>query len=158
MRPARDSLSLGTSSTLAEPVSRKRPGTRPLSTSVFIEGKISGTRCTSSRMTRSGRPATKPAGSVLAFWYETSSSKPMYLVFSRRDFAERRIVAGYAVFPRFQNFRCAYGLSKRGFSALAGAVNEDDRRIFQCLDQVPGNAARIKFGFGHRLIAGFIYG
>ena len=63
MRPASESTSFGTSNTLAEPVRIKRPATRLRSTVDFKAANSAGTRCTSSRIARPGRSATKPAGS-----------------------------------------------------------------------------------------------
>lgn len=56
--PARESASLGTSRTLAEPVRMNLPGVLRASIARFREVNISGTRCTSSSTTRSGRSAT----------------------------------------------------------------------------------------------------
>ena len=75
MRPASESASCGSSSTLAEPVSRKRPGVRRRSTASFSAANSAGTRWISSSTTRSGRSPTKPAGSASAAARSTSSSK-----------------------------------------------------------------------------------
>ncbi len=78
MRPASESASCGSSSTLADPVSRKRPGVRARSTADFSAANSAGTRCTSSSTTRGGRSSTKPAGSASAAVRNTSSSKLKY--------------------------------------------------------------------------------
>jgi hypothetical protein len=66
IRPTSDSDSLGSTSARAEPVRRKRPGLRFASTLRLMARNNSGTRCTSSRITRSGNPLTKPSGSLCA--------------------------------------------------------------------------------------------
>ena len=50
--PARESDNPGSNKALADPVSRKRPGTRCSSTACLMETNNSGNRCTSSSATR----------------------------------------------------------------------------------------------------------
>ena len=66
IRPASDSLTVGTRRMLADPVSRKRPYRRFRSTEILIARSRSGARWTSSIVTNSGRPATNPSGSSWA--------------------------------------------------------------------------------------------
>ena len=66
IRPASDSATVGTSSILADPVSRNRPRRRSRSTACLMAGSSAGTRCTSSNVTMSGRLATKPGASFAA--------------------------------------------------------------------------------------------
>ena len=66
MRPASDSVTLGSSRRLADPVSRNRPGRRSWSTAILITGSSSGARWISSKVTASGKFCRKPAGSVRA--------------------------------------------------------------------------------------------
>lgn len=61
--------------TWLDPVSRKRPGVRRRSMASFMAAKIAGARCTSSKMTRSGKSATNPMGSAAAAAHRASSSK-----------------------------------------------------------------------------------
>ncbi len=75
---SRAAVSLGNNRALAEPVSRNRPGRRSRSTLRLIKRNRSGTRCTSSRMLRSGRPSTNPSGSDCAAASTTASSKLTY--------------------------------------------------------------------------------
>ena len=77
MRPASESANPGTISTLAEPVSTKRPGLRSRSMDSLIAANNSGTLCTSSSTTLSGMSATKPAGSAREALRAASSSKVM---------------------------------------------------------------------------------
>ena len=62
MRPASDSVTVGTSNRLAEPVSRKRPGRRSRSTARLMAGSSAGTRCTSSTVAASGKAANETRG------------------------------------------------------------------------------------------------
>ena len=74
MRPASESASAGTSSTLLEPVSTKRPGRRARSIATLSAANNSGTRCTTRRAPPSpGRSAAKPTGSALAALRAASS-------------------------------------------------------------------------------------
>lgn len=66
IRPANESATLGSNSTLADPVSRKRPGLRCRSTAALMARKRAGARCTSSITTGPFRPCTNPAGSPRA--------------------------------------------------------------------------------------------
>ena len=77
MRPAKESASLGRSRILAEAIRIKRPALRLLSTDIFILVNNSGTRCTSSKITNSGKLCMKPMGSASENWRCKSSSNEM---------------------------------------------------------------------------------
>ena len=74
IRPARESASFGSRSTLAEPVRISRPGRRSRSTSPLIDVNSSGMRCTSSNTVRSGNSVQNPTGSARAARRTFSSS------------------------------------------------------------------------------------
>ncbi len=97
----------GTNSTLAEPVRMKRPGVLRRSMAALSEVKISGTRCTSSRMVFAGRSVTKPTGSV-------SAAAPHGLVVERHV----AVPAGLAD-----------GARERRLAALPRAVDQHGRRV-----------------------------
>ena len=66
MRPVSASLTLRAVRTLAEPVSRKRPGVRSLSTASLMASSRSGARWTSSMNAGPLKPAMNPSGSARA--------------------------------------------------------------------------------------------
>ncbi len=78
MRPASDSDRRGRVMTLAEPVSRKRPGCRSRSTTSLIAGNSSGAFWISSMTTGPGRLRAKPAGSPMARASVAASSRVKY--------------------------------------------------------------------------------
>jgi hypothetical protein len=129
IRPASESESFGSSSTLVEPVSTNRPGRRSRSIAAFSVTNNCGTCCTSSRITRGGRSATKPTGSVVATLRIASSSKLRYAYPARAD-----------------------ALCERRLAALARTVDQHRRRIVERLGQPIGGKAGIRVRLGRRAI------
>jgi hypothetical protein len=78
IRPASESARCGTTSTFADPVRMKRPTARRVSMAASSEVKISGTRCTSSRMDFTGNRVRNPTGSALGAVRVASSSNETY--------------------------------------------------------------------------------